>query len=252
MDSQTLKARYTAGVKRPDQPAVTSRQGTSMIAAQPSNANSRGDERARPVVYVIDDDASVRHAFIALLRSVDLRVETFESPKDFLEFSKCDAPSCLVLDVRLHGENGLAFQERAAQTGLRMPILFMTAHGDIEMSVKAMKAGATDFIPKPFRHQDMLDAINHALKRDEERRASESVLTAVRTAYDSLTQRERQVLELVVRGLLNKQAADALHLSEITVKVYRGQLMKKMGARCLPDLVRMAVALGIHPAPVPG
>jgi FixJ family two-component response regulator len=172
-------------------------------------------------------------------------VETFESPKDFLAFPKYDAPSCLILDVRLRGESGLAFQQEAHRCGVRMPILFITAHGDIEMTVKAMKAGALDFFAKPFRDQDMLDAIAHALKRDAERRESEQALATLQESYESLTQREREVMKFVVAGMLNKQIAYELHLSEITVKIHRGQVMKKMVSRSLPDLVRKAEALGI-------
>lgn len=207
----------------------------------------RVSESKTPVVYVIDDDESIRFVLSGLVRSVGLQVETFESPKDFLSFPKYDAPSCLVLDVRLRGESGLAFQEEARRNGVRIPILFMTAHGDIEMTVKAMKAGALDFFPKPFRDQDMLDAITHALKRDAERLAFENALASVRKSYATLTQREQEVLTFVVSGLLNKQIAFEMHLSEITVKIYRGQVMKKMASRSLPDLVRKAEALGIHP-----
>jgi FixJ family two-component response regulator len=216
-----------------------------MVPVSQSSSTRRGSESKASVVYVIDDDESIRYVLSGLVRSVGLQVETFESPKDFLAFPKYDAPSCLILDVRLRGESGLAFQEEAIRCGVRMPILFMTAHGDIEMTVKAMKAGALDFFPKPFRDQDMLDAIAHALKRDAARRASESATTTLRASYESLTPREREVLKFVVAGLLNKQIAYTLNLSEITVKIHRGQVMKKMAAPTLPDLVRMAEALGI-------
>lgn len=216
-----------------------------MVAGPNSTSIKRDSDNKTPVVYVIDDDESIRFVLKGLVRSVGLQVETFESPKDFLEFPKYDAPSCLILDVRLRGESGLAFQEDAVRCGVRMPILFMTAHGDIEMTVKAMKAGALDFFPKPFRDQDMLDAIAHALKRDAERRASERAIATVRASYESLTQREKEVLKLVVTGLLNKQIAYELNLSEITVKIHRGQVMKKMASRTLPDLVRKAEALGV-------
>ncbi|CAD6507636.1 response regulator transcription factor [Paraburkholderia sabiae] len=224
-----------------------------MVSGPSSTSTTRSEEGMHPgklpggrsVVYVIDDDESIRFVLNGLVRSVGLHVETFESPKDFLAFPKYDAPSCLILDVRLRGESGLAFQQEAQQCGVRMPILFITAHGDIEMTVKAMKAGALDFFAKPFRDQDMLDAIAHALKRDAERRESEHALATLREAYDTLTQREREVMKLVVAGMLNKQIAYELHLSEITVKIHRGQVMKKMGSRSLPDLVRKAEALGI-------
>lgn len=218
-----------------------------MVSGPRSASTGSASESKDPVVYVIDDDESIRHVFDGLVRSVGLHVETFESPREFLAFPKYDAPSCLILDVRLRGESGLAFQEEALRSGVRMPILFMTAHGDIEMTVKAMKAGALDFFPKPFRDQDMLDAISDALRRDAERLASEKALATIRASYETLTPREREVLKFVVAGLLNKQIAFELSLSEITVKIYRGQVMKKMASRSLPDLVRMAEALGIHP-----
>ncbi|BDC43147.1 response regulator transcription factor [Paraburkholderia terrae] len=216
-----------------------------MVSGPSSTSITRNGEGKPSVVYVIDDDESIRFVLNGLVRSVGLHVETFESPKDFLAFPKYDAPSCLILDVRLRGESGLAFQQEAHRCGVRMPILFITAHGDIEMTVKAMKAGALDFFAKPFRDQDMLDAIAHALKRDAERRESEHALATLQESYESLTQREREVMKYVVSGMLNKQIAYELHLSEITVKIHRGQVMKKMASRSLPDLVRKAEALGI-------
>src|SRR6266702_56714 len=216
-----------------------------MVSGPSSTSITRNGEGRPPVVYVIDDDESIRFVLNGLVRSVGLHVETFESPKDFLAFPKYDAPSCLILDVRLRGESGLAFQQEAHRCGARMPILFITAHGDIEMTVKAMKAGALDFFAKPFRDQDMLDAIAHALKRDAERRESEHALATLQESYESLTQREREVMKFVVAGMLNKQIAYELHLSEITVKIHRGQVMRKMASRSLPDLVRKAEALGI-------
>ncbi|MDR6384506.1 response regulator transcription factor [Paraburkholderia caribensis] len=216
-----------------------------MVSGPSSTSITRNGEGKSSVVYVIDDDESIRFVLNGLVRSVGLHVETFESPKDFLAFPKYDAPSCLILDVRLRGESGLAFQQEAHRCGVRMPILFITAHGDIEMTVKAMKAGALDFFAKPFRDQDMLDAIAHALKRDAERRQSEQALATLQESYESLTQREREVMKFVVAGMLNKQIAYELHLSEITVKIHRGQVMKKMVSRSLPDLVRKAEALGI-------
>ncbi|WP_343655132.1 response regulator transcription factor [Paraburkholderia caribensis] len=216
-----------------------------MVSGPSSTSITRNGEGKPSVVYVIDDDESIRFVLNGLVRSVGLHVETFESPKDFLAFPKYDAPSCLILDVRLRGESGLAFQQEAHRCGVRMPILFITAHGDIEMTVKAMKAGALDFFAKPFRDQDMLDAIAHALKRDAERRESEQALATLQESYETLTQREREVMKFVVAGMLNKQIAYELHLSEITVKIHRGQVMKKMVSRSLPDLVRKAEALGI-------
>jgi RNA polymerase sigma factor (sigma-70 family) len=199
------------------------------------------------IVYVVDDDKSMRLSLINLLHSVGLRVETFASSQEFLAYPKSKAPSCLILDVRLPGENGLTIQQDIAKSGLRIPVLFMTGYGDIEMSVKAMKAGAIDFFPKPFRHQDMLDAVAQALARDRERLAAEQSIAALRNAYNSLTPREQQIMRLVVAGLMNKQIASEINLSEITVKVYRGQAMKKMSARSVADLVRKAEALGIRP-----
>jgi FixJ family two-component response regulator len=217
-----------------------------MIPRLQSAASKHATDDETPVVYVVDDDESIRLTLQSLIRSVRLRVETFDSPADFLACPKHEAPSCLILDVRLRGASGLAFQADAVRYGLRMPILFMTAYGDIEMTVKAMKAGALDFFQKPFREQDMLDAITEALQRDAERRASEKALASVFSSFESLTAREKEVMKRVVAGMLNKQIAYEMNLSEITVKIYRGQVMKKMASRCLPDLVRKAEALGIE------
>jgi len=206
-------------------------------------------ERKESVVYVVDDDEPMRLALGGLLRSVGLRVETFESSQDFLAFPKHDIPSCLILDVRLRGESGLAFQEQIAKFGLRMPIVFMTGHGDIAMTVKAMKAGAIDFFAKPFRDQDMLDAVANALARDRERLAAEQSMEALSAAYESLTPREREVMAFVVTGLMNKQIASEMNLSEVTVKIHRGQVMKKLAARSVADLVRKSESLGIAPQP---
>jgi FixJ family two-component response regulator len=215
-----------------------------MVTGQHSATTN--DERRTSVVYVVDDEESMRLALNSLLRSVGLHVETFGSAHEFLAFPKLDAPSCLILDVRLHGKSGLAFQQEMTRSGLRMPILFMTGYGDIEMSVKAMKAGAFDFFPKPFRDQDMLDAVTEALRRDGQRLASERALADLRSTYESLTHREKEVMALVVSGLMNKQIAGQMSLSEITVKMHRGQVMKKMAARSLPDLVRKAESLGVE------
>ncbi|QYD67824.1 response regulator transcription factor [Paraburkholderia edwinii] len=202
-------------------------------------------QAAPSVVYVVDDDEAMRTALGALLRSVGLRVETFASSRAFLDYPKSEAPSCLVLDVRLRGESGLAFQEEAAKCDMRIPIVFMTGHGDIAMSVKAMKAGALDFFTKPFRDQDMLDAVAHALAQDAKRIDAEHAVASVRSCYNTLTPREQQVMEYVVVGLMNKQIAAEMKLSEITVKIHRGQVMKKMEARSVADLVRKAEAIGI-------
>jgi FixJ family two-component response regulator len=199
------------------------------------------------MVYVVDDDASMREAVSMLLRSVGLRVELFASAQEFLAFPRPDVPSCLILDVRLKGQSGLAVQEQIAAGELRVPIIFMTAHGDIAMSVKAMKAGAMDFLAKPFRDQDMLDAEASALGKDEERREADRSVADLRRRYASLTPREREVMAFVASGLMNKQIAAEMNLSEITVKIHRGQAMKKMESRSLADFVLKAEALGVKP-----
>jgi FixJ family two-component response regulator len=208
---------------------------------------SSGDmcDESQSIVYVVDDDDSMRAAVAMLLRSVGLRVEAFATAQEFLSFDKADVASCLILDVRLKGQSGLAVQAQIANGDLRLPIIFMTAHGDIAMSVKAMKAGAMDFLAKPFRDQDMLDAVTNALAQDEEQRKSERSVSELRRMYESLTPREREVMALVASGLMNKQIADQLSLSEITVKIHRGQAMKKMESRSLADFVLKAEALGV-------
>jgi FixJ family two-component response regulator len=200
-----------------------------------------------PVIYVVDDDKAIRLALSALLRSMGLRVEAFESPDEFLQFPHSAGPSCLILDVRLRGKSGMAFHQEIVNSGMRIPVVFMTGHGDIEMGVKAMKAGALDFFAKPFKDQDMLDAVAHALARDSERLAAETALAGLRALYESLSPREKEVMAFVLSGLLNKQIASEMNLSEITVKVHRGQVMRKMKARSMPDLVRKAESLGIEP-----
>ena len=217
-----------------------------MSSGSHSTSTQRPHDRKEPVVYVVDDDELMRRALVNLLRSVGLRVETFESSGNFLAFPKYDAPSCLILDVRLRFENGLAVQEHIAKSDVRMPIVFMTGHGDIAMTVKAMKAGAVDFLAKPFRDQDMLDAVANALARDDERLAAEQSIAALRVAYDSLTTREREVMGFVVAGLMNKQIASEVNLSLISVKVHRGHLMKKMASRSVADLVRKSESLGVN------
>ena len=187
----------------------------------------------------------MRRAVSMLLRSVGYQVETFASATDFLASSRQDVPSCLILDVRLKGQSGLAVQEQFAASKMQIPIIFMTAHGDIAMSVKAMKAGAMDFLAKPFRDQDMLDAVESALTRDAARRQTDTRDAGLRQRYEELTPREKEVMAYVVRGLLNKQIAAELTLSEITIKIHRAQAMKKMGARSLADFVLKAEALGI-------
>ena len=208
-------------------------------ARQPANAEE-------PIVFVVDDDESMREALRRLLRSVILRVETFGSAADFLRSKLPDVASCLVLDVRLPGLSGLDFQAELAKANIHIPIIFMTGHGDIPMSVQAMKAGAVDFLTKPFRDQDMLDAVAAALERDRNRRKDERQMSDLRARLEGLTEREREVMGLVTAGLMNKQIAGELGLSEITVKIHRGHVMRKMAARSLADLVRMAELLGVR------
>jgi len=197
------------------------------------------------IVFVIDDDPSVRRAIKRLVESVGLQVELFESGQEFLSSGRRDVTSCLVLDIRLPGFSGLDFQRQLAQANIPIPIIFITAHGDIPMTVRAMKAGAVEFLTKPFRDQDLLDAIQVGLERDRNRREREAEIAILRESLESLTPREREVLPLVVSGLLNKQIAAEIGVSETTVKVHRSQLMRKMGAESVAELVRMAGELGI-------
>src|SRR5262245_19037319 len=201
---------------------------------------------ASPVVFVVDDDVSIRESLSDLLLSIGLRVETFASAAEFLQIKLPDAAGCLVLDVRLPGLSGLDFQAELASAGIRIPIVFMTGHGDIPMTVRAMKAGAVEFLTKPFREQDMLDAIQAALEKDRARREQDSKVSDLRNLFDSLTNREQEVIGLVTAGLMNKQIAAEIGVSEITVKVHRSNVMRKMRAKSLADLVRMADALGIR------
>jgi len=198
------------------------------------------------IVFVIDDDVAVRTTLSSLFRSVGLRVELFGSVDEFAQIKMPDVASCLVLDIRLPGISGLHFQAELAEADIRTPIIFMTGHGDIPMSVKAMKAGAIDFLTKPFRDQDILDAVTKAIERDQKRRDSEKGVSELRSRFDSLTSREREVMKLVAAGLMNKQIADELGIADITVKVHRGHMMRKMQARSLIDLMEMADLLGIR------
>jgi FixJ family two-component response regulator len=206
---------------------------------------------SEPVVFVVDDDDSMRQALARLFHSVKLRVEVFASAQEFLKSSRPDVPSCLVLDVRLPGLSGLDFQAELTKEDIRIPIVFISGHGDIPMSVRAMKAGAIDFLAKPFRDQDLLDAVAAAIQRDRQRREHERVIHDLRTHFELLTPREREIMTLVAAGLMSKQIAAKFDLSEITVKVHRSHLMKKMGARTVAELVRMAEALGVAPANTP-
>jgi FixJ family two-component response regulator len=214
----------------------------SQIAPPPAVAASQ-----EPIVFVVDDDSGFREALGRLFRSVGLRVEVFGSAAELLQSKLPDTTSCLVLDVRLPGLSGLDFQAELARQSIEIPIIFMTGHGDIPMTVKAMKAGAVDFLAKPFRDQDMLDAVVAAIGRDRRRREHEREVSALKGRFESLSPREREIMELVTAGLMNKQIAAELGLSEITVKIHRGNVMKKMVAKSLADLVKMAESLELGP-----
>jgi FixJ family two-component response regulator len=198
-----------------------------------------------PCIHVVDDDQSVRDALSSLFRSVGYRVQLYGSTNDFIQAKRADANSCMVLDIRLPGASGLELQSHLNRAQIPIPIIFMTGHGDIPRPVRAMKAGAVDFLAKPFRDQDMLDAVATALEADRKRRAADQSVAGVRAAYESLTPREREVMTMVTAGLMNKQVAGELGLSEITVKIHRSNVMKKMSCQSLADLVRMAESLGL-------
>ena len=218
-------------------------KGLQMTPLQSSASDAASAEQ--PIVFVVDDDAPTRQALARLFYSVQLRVEVFASAQEFLRSKRPDVPSCLVLDVRLPGLSGLDFQTELTNADIRIPIVFITGHGDIPMSVRAMKAGAVDFLLKPFRDQDLLDAVASAIQRDQARRDDEKMTSDVRMRFSALTPREREIMALVASGLLSKQIAAQIDVSEITVKVHRSHLMKKMGARSVADLVRMATMLGM-------
>ena len=205
------------------------------------------NERA-PIVFVVDDDPSVRRSIKRLIASVGLQVELFGSAQEFLLGKRPDAPSCLVLDIRLPGISGLDFQHELAEANIHIPIIFITAHGDIPMTVRAMKAGAVEFLTKPFREQDLLDAIQLALERDRGRRQQEAELTVLRERFESLSPREREVVAMVVSGMLNKQIAAQIGTAENTVKIHRSRAMEKMQANSLADLVKMIQRLQVSPS----
>lgn len=217
-----------------------------MIARPISPCNVANAED--PVVFVIDDDASVREALSSLFRSVGLRVEVFGSAHEFLQSKLPDIASCLILDIRLPRLSGLDFQAELAKADIHIPVIFMTGHGDIPMTVRAMKAGAIDFLTKPFRDQDMLDAVTTAIERDRNSRNEAKILSDLRALFATLSPREREVMALVTAGRMNKQVAAEIGIAEITVKIHRGHIMRKMAAKSLADLVRMAQALGIRHA----
>ena len=200
-------------------------------------------------VFIVDDDAAVRESLSSLFRSIGLEVKTFSSASEFLQSKLPDCPSCLVLDIRLPEVSGLDFQTDLVKANIQIPIIFMTGHGDIPMTVRAMKAGAVEFLTKPFRDQDMLDAVQVGHQRDRRRRDMEQSTSKVRSTYETLTPREKEILALVTAGLMNKQIAGALGVSEITVKVHRANVMRKMGAKSLAELVRFADALAVEKTP---
>lgn len=202
-----------------------------------------GEAADRAIVHIVDDDESLRGALGRVFRSVGLETRTYGTAREFIDAAQPDVPGCIVLDVRLPGINGLDLQTRLAELGINLPVIFITGHGDIPMTVRGMKAGAVDFLPKPFRDQDMLDAVATAIDRDRKRRAVECSIADIKVRFATLSPREKQVMMLVTTGKLNKQVAGDLGLSEVTVKIHRGAAMRKMGAETLADLVRMADAL---------
>lgn len=209
-------------------------------------SSDEGASARESIVFVVEDDASMRRALSNLFQSIGLQVVAFGAASEMLQGDLPDVASCLVLDVRLPGLSGLDFQTELAKANIQIPIIFMTGHGDIPMSVRAMKGGAVDFLTKPFRDQDMLDAVVTAIERDRKRRTADRIVLDLRALFETLSTREREVLALVASGLMNKQIAAELGLAEITVKIHRGRIMKKMGARSLADLLRKAETLGVQ------
>jgi FixJ family two-component response regulator len=215
------------------------------VTERPKSSHERVSAR-EPLVFVVEDDELVRTALSNLFQSVGLEVQVFGSASEMLQSKLPDVASCLVLDIRLPGLSGLDFQVELAKANIHIPVIFMTGHGDIPMSVRAMKGGAVDFLTKPFRDQDMLDAVTVAIERDRKRRETDKIVANLKTHFETLTPREREILALVSSGLMNKQIAAELGLAEITVKIHRGHIMKKMGAKSLADLLRKAETLGIR------
>ena len=222
------------------------------MTERPKSPSEAAGSRTEPIVFIIDDDLSMRRALTNLFQSVGLAVEAFGSAPELLKNKLPDVASCLVLDIRLPGLSGLDLQAELAKANIHIPIIFITGHGDIPMTVRAMKGGAVDFLTKPFRDQDLLDAVRTAIDRDRKRRESERAVAGLQALFESLSSREREVLAFVASGLMNKQIAAELGLAEITVKIYRGHIMKKMRAKSLAELIRMTEALGIRPAKPPG
>jgi FixJ family two-component response regulator len=218
--------------------------GVVFYRARQSTMNEKNE--LQQIVFVVDDDQSMQSALADLFQSMNLAVKVFGSATELLQSKLPDIASCLVLDIRLPGVSGLEFQDVLIKAGIHIPIIFITGHGDIPMSVKAMKAGAVDFLTKPFRSQDMLDAVTRALDQDRKRREGDQAASRLRQLFESLTKRQSEVLTLVTSGLMNKQIAGRLQVSEITVKIHRGHVMRKMGAHSLAELVRMAETLGIN------
>jgi FixJ family two-component response regulator len=219
-----------------------------IMLAHHAQSRARNEVIRESIVYIVDDDEMTRKSISALLRSVDLRVEAFASTREFLSFDRKETPSCLILDVRLPHESGLELQQQLIKAGLKMSIIFVSGHGDIPMTVQAMKAGALDFLTKPFRDQDILDAVRSALRYDKDRLQNERSIADLRQRYESMSPKEKAIMGFVVAGLMNKQIAARMNLSEITIKTHRAQAMRKMESKSLAEFVRIGEILGIEPA----